>query len=474
MLWRALKHVESGFYIDVGANDPTLDSVTKAFYARCWHGINIEPTVFYFERLAHERPADINLRVAAGAERGTLTLHEVAQTGLSTTQPDVAAQHRREGYDVLCHEVETLPLDEICATHVTGDIHFLKIDVEGGEHDVLRGLDLARWRPWILVIEATRPMSQDETYQEWEPILLSHRYGFAYADGLNRFYVADEHPELMPAFRYPPNVFDGFSSNTHEASVMRMQESDVRALRSRQALLGEMARTKAAEDRAVALDRELTGQRERVRELGDEAQRHAEERATWIQRHADEMAAETRRHSEERTAWIQRHADERATWVRTREDDSKTWAKRHSDEGKAWTKRLVEQRTELEARALERQLVLEAELRAATALIEAMRASTSWRLSAPVRWARRALGGGIRFPMRIARGLRRRLSEASRRELRPVGHETRSHPLAEPPTRKEFHAQRARNAAPDSPASVAEAIRAEISDWRRASAPSKH
>lgn len=78
MLWRALKHVESGFYIDVGANDPTLDSVTKAFYARCWHGINIEPTVFYFERLAHERPADINLRVAAGKEHGVLTLYEVA------------------------------------------------------------------------------------------------------------------------------------------------------------------------------------------------------------------------------------------------------------------------------------------------------------------------------------------------------------------------------------------------------------
>ncbi|HZF37393.1 MAG TPA: FkbM family methyltransferase, partial [Blastocatellia bacterium] len=32
MLWRALKHIDRGFYIDVGANDPDLDSVTKAFY----------------------------------------------------------------------------------------------------------------------------------------------------------------------------------------------------------------------------------------------------------------------------------------------------------------------------------------------------------------------------------------------------------------------------------------------------------
>ena len=32
ILWRALNHVENGFYVDVGAMDPTEHSVTKAFY----------------------------------------------------------------------------------------------------------------------------------------------------------------------------------------------------------------------------------------------------------------------------------------------------------------------------------------------------------------------------------------------------------------------------------------------------------
>ena len=35
--------VKNGFYIDVGANDPNIISVTKAFYLRGWYGINIEP-----------------------------------------------------------------------------------------------------------------------------------------------------------------------------------------------------------------------------------------------------------------------------------------------------------------------------------------------------------------------------------------------------------------------------------------------
>lgn len=43
MLWRALKHVKKGFYVDVGAWSPDNDSVTRFFYENGWHGINIEP-----------------------------------------------------------------------------------------------------------------------------------------------------------------------------------------------------------------------------------------------------------------------------------------------------------------------------------------------------------------------------------------------------------------------------------------------
>src|SRR5215831_3973844 len=70
MLWRALKHIDKGFYIDVGANDPDKDSVTKAFYERGWRGINVEPVPQWFERLEKARPRDLNLQLALGAEPG--------------------------------------------------------------------------------------------------------------------------------------------------------------------------------------------------------------------------------------------------------------------------------------------------------------------------------------------------------------------------------------------------------------------
>ncbi|WET42222.1 hypothetical protein [Citrobacter enshiensis] len=56
VLWKALKNIENGFYIDVGANDPLIDSVTNSFYNNGWHGINIEPINTHFKKLVLERP----------------------------------------------------------------------------------------------------------------------------------------------------------------------------------------------------------------------------------------------------------------------------------------------------------------------------------------------------------------------------------------------------------------------------------
>src|SRR5262249_55301667 len=84
MLWRALKHVDKGFYIDVGAAAPRDDSVTCAFSERGWRGINIEPNPYLFAELVNERPRDINLSVAVGDRAGTLQMSIIPGTGLST------------------------------------------------------------------------------------------------------------------------------------------------------------------------------------------------------------------------------------------------------------------------------------------------------------------------------------------------------------------------------------------------------
>lgn len=226
MLWRALKHVENGFYIDVGANDPTLYSVTRAFYDKGWRGVNLEPVAKFFNRLAAQRPRDINLQIGAGDVAGSFTFFDIPDTGLATSDPAIAKKHQEGGWEVNTIDIPVLPLADICRSHVRGDIHFLKIDVEGAEKKVLLGMNFKKWRPWLVLIEATAPMSQETVHQSWEFLLTDSAYEFVYFDGLNRYYIAQEHAELKPAFATPPNVFDNFVLNAHQEANIRATEAE--------------------------------------------------------------------------------------------------------------------------------------------------------------------------------------------------------------------------------------------------------
>ncbi|MFS2198471.1 FkbM family methyltransferase [Pseudomonas sp. Pseusp3] len=205
-LWRALKTVENGFYIDVGANDPTHDSVTKAFYDHGWTGINVEPMPNYYQALCQQRPKDTNLQCVAGESADSLTFYGIAGTGLSTADPAMAQMHKDAGMDVRSQTVQSRTLTSICEEHARGrDIHFLKIDVEGHEETVLRGMDFTRWRPWVILIET--PWERDQT---WETLVTGAGYQSILFDGINTYYLAEEHLNLKPAFDIPPCNLDEF------------------------------------------------------------------------------------------------------------------------------------------------------------------------------------------------------------------------------------------------------------------------
>jgi FkbM family methyltransferase len=212
MLWRALKHVKQGFYIDAGAASPSEDSVTRLFYDNGWHGINIDPNSDFHRQLKEHRPRDVNLQIGLSDREATAVLHEIVETGLSTFLSDVAEEHAARGYKAVLKEVRITTLSAVWSEWAPADVHFLKVDVEGFETPLLKGNDWQKNRPWIVVVESTRPMTQIECYQEWEPILLGADYRFVYFDGLNRFYVAAEHFELEAGFCCPPNVFDRFKT----------------------------------------------------------------------------------------------------------------------------------------------------------------------------------------------------------------------------------------------------------------------
>jgi FkbM family methyltransferase len=200
VLFRALGDIAEGFYIDIGANDPVIHSVTKLFYDRGWRGINVEPSANWIKKIEADRPRDINLAIAVSDVSATVSFHEIESTGLSTLDEGVAARHESIGLSRITYDVRTETLAAICDEYAPKTIHFLKIDVEGAEAKVLRGADFKTHRPWIVLVEATEPLSPAPSHGEWDPWLTEAGYDFVLFDGLNRFYVAQEKADLAPYF----------------------------------------------------------------------------------------------------------------------------------------------------------------------------------------------------------------------------------------------------------------------------------
>lgn len=210
-LLRALRgvHHDVGFYIDVGAWDPEIDSVTKLFYDHGWHGINVEPSPKWFARLVEQRPRDINLQVIVSETPGEITFYDHVDGGLGTTVEAIADRHAVEGrLQKKIMSLKTLTLAQICDEYAPPDIHFLKIDVEGGEFSALRSMDFQRHRPWILCIESHLPLRTDiQTYGEWERYVLDSGYQFVFTDDINRYYVAQEHGHRAASFSFPSDYY---------------------------------------------------------------------------------------------------------------------------------------------------------------------------------------------------------------------------------------------------------------------------
>jgi hypothetical protein len=154
-------------------------------------------------------------------------------------------------------------ISDLFSRYAERDIHWLKIDVEGMERAVIESWAPAKARPWIVLIECTTPTTADPSFVNWEPLFLTLGYEFVYFDGLNRFYVSRERPELKNHFGAGPNIFDDFVlSGRANAPFCANLNAELALLR--QKLTGRdeqikllIARSEELRRNALALSREL-------------------------------------------------------------------------------------------------------------------------------------------------------------------------------------------------------------------------
>jgi len=203
--------IERGRYVDIGANHPEFHSVSKLFYDAGWSGVNVEPIRAIYDELVAARPRDLNLNVGVSDAPGELALTVYPDAdGLSTFNDELAEEYRRGDsfYAPTTRRsvrvmVPVVTIAQLGSEHDLGHVHWMKIDVERLEYEVITGYDWTSVRPELLCIEDSSTPERD-----WHSHLLAARYQQVFYDGLNRYYLAEEALERQSFFSYPEAVLD--------------------------------------------------------------------------------------------------------------------------------------------------------------------------------------------------------------------------------------------------------------------------
>lgn len=157
---------DGGYFVEAGANDGYAQSNTYYLERfRGWSGVLVEPLPELYGRCVRERPRSKVFSCALVARDYEPTMVPMLTAGLMSLvrgaqkSPEADAEHCRQGARIQNTEVSEIEVPARTLTSVldeagAGRIDLLSLDVEGYELDVLNGLDLSRYRPRHILVEA--------------------------------------------------------------------------------------------------------------------------------------------------------------------------------------------------------------------------------------------------------------------------------------------------------------------------------
>lgn len=179
------------YFVEVGMIDGLRFSNTLALERRGWRGLCVEAHPDYVGLVRHNRPNSTVIHAAASDQSAqAMPFYADPRGDLSSlVARDEEEMKRRfghwfHGYQRV--EVPVRTLDEMLEeANAPEDIELVSIDIEGGELAALRGMDLDRWRPRVLILEA----DDAEARAQLDDYLLPRGYHFARPVGVNAVYT---------------------------------------------------------------------------------------------------------------------------------------------------------------------------------------------------------------------------------------------------------------------------------------------
>lgn len=194
LAWEMLGKPLDGCIVEAGAFDGKSLSVSYAFDSMGWHCVLVEPIPEVYSALVTNRLYASTIRCALGAtDCGYVEFDIVDGAGMfsgATSNHKIDERLSASRKEKRRIAVEQLTLDTVLEkSHVTDRVDVAVIDVEGGECEVLKGFDMERWRPRVVIIE-DNSFGEDKSMDQY----FEKSYQFYATVGCNRVYGRKDDP----------------------------------------------------------------------------------------------------------------------------------------------------------------------------------------------------------------------------------------------------------------------------------------
>ena len=186
------KNKKNGIYIDVGSHQPFLNNNTYRLYKRGWTGINIDLDFNTIDMFNFFRKKDVNIQTAISDKEEERDLFFFHNRSAINTLSFASGSNSKE-----IKKIKTRSLNDVIEDSVFKNkkIDFVSIDVEGFELNVLKGFDLNKYRPDLIMIEFIDTKIKEYYLQNIDNILNSNIY--IYMDKNNYKLINWIHDDLV-------------------------------------------------------------------------------------------------------------------------------------------------------------------------------------------------------------------------------------------------------------------------------------
>ena len=148
------RNKRKGIFIDIGCNHPVYNNNTYLLYKKGWRGINIDLDEKSINLFNTFRKSDLNIKQAISSKAEEVDLYFYHnKSPINTINKDLVNFHKTKPKQIKKINTKTLNSIIMKTPFANEKIDFMNIDVEGHELNVLKGFDLKKYSPTIIVIE---------------------------------------------------------------------------------------------------------------------------------------------------------------------------------------------------------------------------------------------------------------------------------------------------------------------------------